>query len=53
MKRTTTKLTLKRRLELIRTTVRELTPAQLEQVQGGGEIASSACQSKCCDAMSY
>jgi len=26
---------LKRRLELVRTTVRELTPTQLEQVNGG------------------
>lgn len=35
MKRTNVKLTLKRRLELVRTTVRELTPAQLARVNGG------------------
>jgi hypothetical protein len=29
------KLTLKRRLELVRTTIRDLTPTQLEQVNGG------------------
>lgn len=50
MKRTNTKLQLKRRLELVRTTVRELTPVQLQQVQGGGEEpASSACLTKCCE----
>jgi len=35
MKRTTTNLKLKRRLELVRTTVRELNPAQLAKVNGG------------------
>lgn len=40
MKRTSAKnkqLTLKRRLELVRTTIRELTPVELEKVNGGGE----------------
>lgn len=40
MKRTSPKnkpeLMLKRKLQLVRTTIRELTPAQLEQVNGGG-----------------
>lgn len=39
MKRTSLKakrnIKLKRRLELVRTTIRELTPAQLEQINGG------------------
>jgi hypothetical protein len=45
MKRTSMKnkqLKLKRRLELVRTTVRELTPAQLGQVNGGE--ATGGCQ---------
>lgn len=54
MKRTNTKLQLKHRLELVRTTVRELTPTQLQQVQGGGEEPiSTACVTKCCDDYSY
>jgi hypothetical protein len=51
MKRTNTKLELKRRLELLRTTVRELTPAQLQQVNGGN--ATAMCISKCCEEISY
>jgi hypothetical protein len=35
MKRTSVKTKLKQRLALVRTTVRELTPGQLEQVNGG------------------
>ena len=45
MKRTSMKnkqLKLKRRLELVRTTVRELTPAQLGQINGGE--ATVGCQ---------
>jgi hypothetical protein len=45
------KLDLKRRLELVRTTVRELTPAQLGQANGGGEMEPDAtfwaCPTKC------
>lgn len=49
MKRTSPKnkpeLMLKRKLQLVRTTIRELIPAQLEQVHGGNEEYNfpSAC----------
>ena len=54
MKRTNVKLKLKQRLELVRTTVRELTPGQLANVHGGDggtvvDRASAACATKCCD----
>jgi len=50
MKRTNTQLKLKRRLELVRTTVRELTPEQLAQVNGGNteKMASASCV-QCCE----
>jgi hypothetical protein len=53
MKRTSAKLKLKQRLELVRTTVRELTSAQLGTVHGGSEsdttgIVSIDCYTKCC-----
>jgi hypothetical protein len=38
MKRTGLKLKLKTHLALVRTTVRELTPDQLKQVNGGGDL---------------
>jgi hypothetical protein len=48
MKRTSAKnkpeLKLKRTLQLVRTTIRELSPSQLEQVNGGNEeYAPSQC----------
>ncbi|HWU87525.1 MAG TPA: class I lanthipeptide [Kofleriaceae bacterium] len=47
MKRTSNKdkpeLLLKRRLQLVRTTIRELTPAQLEQVNGGNGEGPITC----------
>ena len=58
MKRTSVKLKLKQRLELVRTTVRELTPAEIGSVRGGntegngGELATAACTS-CCDWLTY
>jgi hypothetical protein len=53
MKRTT-KLKLKRRLELVRTTVRELTPAQLDQVNGGNtEHAPTNSCINCCEYTQY
>ena len=58
MKRTSKKL--KQRLEFVRTTVRELTPAQLGTVHGGTEsdtdttgIVSIECYTKCCLQGSY
>ena len=53
MKRTSVKLKLKQRLELVRTTVRELNQAELGTVNGGYEYASTACPTKCCDFFSY
>jgi hypothetical protein len=47
MKRTSKNLKLKRRLELVRTTVRELSPASLEQVHGGNASLYN-CPTKCC-----
>jgi hypothetical protein len=51
MKRTSLKdkPELKRRLQLVRTTIRELTPAQLAQAGGGGELeyAPTANCSQC------
>ena len=45
MKKTNVKanreLQLKRRLELVRSTVRVLTPAQLEEVKGGTEVSET------------
>ncbi len=56
MKRTNVNLKLKRRLELVRMTIRELTPAQLGQVNGGeeeSELVTYMCPTKtcwnCCD----
>ena len=50
MKRTSVKLKLKQRLELVRATVRELTPAELGAVNGGNdEYVSTNCPTKCCD----
>lgn len=54
MKRTSVNLKLKRRLELVRATVRELTPGQLASVNGGNEeLISTACPTKCCDGWTY
>jgi hypothetical protein len=50
MKRTSMKnkqLKLKRRLELVRTIVRELTPAQLGQVNGGDQEGANATGLAC------
>jgi len=52
MKRTSVKLKLKQRLELVRTTVRELTPAEIGAVRGGDGEATAACTS-CCDWVTY
>jgi hypothetical protein len=47
MKRTSTKnkkeLKLERRLALVRTTIRDLTPNQLEQANGGYEEGPTTC----------
>ena len=43
---------LKRRLELVRTTIRELTPAQLEDIHGGTE-ANAVGEPNCPPRMSY
>ncbi|HSK04491.1 MAG TPA: hypothetical protein VK932_24720 [Kofleriaceae bacterium] len=56
MKRTNVKLTLQRRLALVRITVRELTPAQLGQVNGRGEeavVTQWDCPTKCCPEYTY
>lgn len=43
-------LKLKRRLELVRTTVRQLTPTELRQVNGGEtENATYTCPTKTCN----
>jgi hypothetical protein len=53
MKRTSVKL--KRRLEFVRMTVRQLTPSALGNVNGGGDDGDAAnasiliCPTKCCD----
>jgi hypothetical protein len=47
MKRTSKNLKLKRRLELVRTTLRELSPDKLEQVHGA-EASMWNCPTKCC-----
>jgi hypothetical protein len=47
MKRTKVELKLKRRLELIRTTVRELSPEQLRDPKGGA--ATYTCDPSCSD----
>ena len=49
MKRTSLKLKLKRHLALVRTTVRELTPEQLKQVNGGGGEGAEYVSYVCCD----
>ncbi len=48
MKRTSKNLKLKRPLELVRTTVRELSSAQLEQVNGGETATIYDCPTRCC-----
>ena len=53
MKRTNVKLKLKQRLELVRTTVRELTPAEIRAVRGGGEEAATVFCTSCCDTWTY
>lgn len=58
MKRTSANLKLKQRLELVRATVRELTPRQLAGVNGGGGneadgLISTNCPTKCCDGYTY
>ncbi len=52
MKRTNKNLKLKRRLELVRTTVRELSPAQIEQVHGGFATIYD-CPTRCCPYTDY
>jgi hypothetical protein len=47
MKRATTKDKLKRRLQLVRSTIRELVPEQLEQVNGGATSPCAAAGSLC------
>lgn len=57
MKRTNAHLKLKQRLELVRATVRELTPGQLAGVNGGTNetdaLISTNCPTKCCDGYTY
>ena len=49
MKRTKVNLKLKRQLELVRTTIRQLTPPELRRVNGGGEeeYSTNTCPTKC------
>lgn len=55
MKRTHLHLKLKQRLSLVRATVRELSPTQLAEVQGGNDspISGGACPTQCCDVYTY
>ena len=53
MKRTTTKDNLKRRLRLVRSTVRELVPEQLDQVNGGGTNLCAAVGESHCDNLPF
>jgi hypothetical protein len=48
MKRTKLDLRLKRQLKLVRDTVRELTPSQLQQVNGGN-FETFTCTPSCSD----
>ena len=50
-KKTELKLRLQRRLELVRTTIRELTPAQLREANGGytAVMISYGCTDGCCE----
>ena len=48
MKRTKVNSKLKRQLELVRSTLRTLTPTELGRVNGGGEDeATLACATRC------
>ena len=53
MKRTSVKLKLKQRLELVRTTVRELTPAEIGSIRGGGGEAATVFCTSCCETFTY
>jgi hypothetical protein len=57
MKRASAKLQLKRRLELVRTTIRELTPTQLGRIKGqiGVQVMNTidVCPTECCPDYSY